>query len=128
MSPGLLLKIMLTFTAIHSFGVGLGMIFLPVNIIAIFSVIPSEHQFFITQAGVFHIVMCIAYCSPIYNLKYYRSLVVFSIIAKYIGATFLLTYFIFGNQFWLVLLSAAGDFVMGTALFILYSQYTKSES
>ena len=61
MSYKKLLVITLWLIALHSIGVGIGMILFPTDWIAYFDITPSEHRFLITQGGVFHIIMAIAY-------------------------------------------------------------------
>ncbi|MBU0529818.1 hypothetical protein KKF86_08710 [bacterium] len=64
-----LLVITLWLVTAHSLLAGLGMILLPIDWIAYFNITPSEHRFFITQGGVFHIVMALAYGMAALNGK-----------------------------------------------------------
>ena len=99
MSYRKLLVITLWLIAFHSIGVGVGMILLPSEWIAYFNIVPSEHRFFITQGGVFHIVMAVAYGMAAINLVKNEVLITFSIIVKFCATVFLLIYFIFVNQY-----------------------------
>jgi len=126
MSYRKLLVITLWLIALHSIGVGIGMIILPANIIKIFDIVPSEHRFFITQGGVFHIVMAVAYGMAASDLIKNDRLITFSIIVKFSATAFLLIYFIFVNQFGIVFLSGIGDFCMGLVLLVVCNKY-KSE-
>jgi len=126
MSYKKLLVITLWLVALHSIGVGIGMILFPPEWISYFNIYPSEHRFFITQGGVFHIVMAIAYGMAAYNVIDNLALIKFSIIAKFSATIFLLSYFIFVNQLGVIFLSAIGDFCMGIVLLVLYKKY-KSE-
>ncbi len=123
MSYKKLLVIMLWLVALHSIGVGIGMILFPPEWIAYFNIYPSEHRFFIIQGGVFHMVMAIAYGMAAYNVLENSALIRFSIIAKFFATIFLMSYFLFVNQFGIVFLSAIGDFCMGLLILILYKKY-----
>jgi len=112
--------------ALHSFGVGIGMILLPIDWIAYFDIIPSNHRFFITQGGVFHILMAVAYLMAAFNIDDSKQLISFSIIVKFSATLFLFSYFVFVNHFIIVLGSGVVDLAMGLALFILYKKYSKS--
>ena len=123
MSYKKILVITLWLIALHSIGVGVGMILLPSEWIAYFNIIPSEHRFFITQGGVFHIVMAVAYGMAAINLVKNEVLITFSIIVKFCATAFLLIYFIFVNQLGIVFLSGIGDFCMGLVLLVVYKKY-----
>ncbi len=123
MSYKKLLVITLWLIALHSIGVGIGMILFPSDWIAYFDITPSEHRFFITQGGVFHLVMAIAYIMGALNLTENGKLILFSIIVKFCATFFLLTYFMFINQFGIIFLSGIGDFCMGLVLLIVYKKY-----
>ena len=123
MSYKKLLVITLWLVALHSLFVGIAMILLPTDWIIYFDIAPSEHRFFITQGGVFHIVMAIAYGMAAYNVNGSSALIIFSITAKFIATLFLLSYFIFFNQFGIIFLSAIGDFCMGLLILLLFRKY-----
>jgi hypothetical protein len=128
MSYKKLVVITLWLIAFHSIGVGIGMILFPANWIAFFDIVPSEHRFFITQGGVFHIVMTIAYGMAANDVSNSTKLITFSIVVKFCAASFLFLYFIFINQFGIVFLSGIGDFCMGLVLLIVYKKYQKTLS
>ena len=123
MSYKKLLVITLWLVTLHSFFVGIAMILFPTNWISYFDIIPSEHRFFITQGGVFHIVMATAYGMAASNVKANSMLIKFSIAAKFIATFFLISYFIFVNQFVIIFLSAIGDFCMGLVILLLFRKY-----
>ena len=125
MSYKKLLVITLWLIALHSIGVGFGMVLFPTNWIAFFDIVPSEHRFFITQGGVFHIVMAIAYGMAANDVLKSTRLITFSIVVKFSAALFLFLYFIFVNQFGIVFLSGIGDFCMGFVLLVVYKKYQK---
>jgi hypothetical protein len=109
--------------ALHSLGVGIGMILLPIDWIAYFDIIPSKHRFFITQGGVFHILMAVAYYIAALDIDNNRGLIIFSIIVKFSATLFLFSYFVFINHFLIVLGSGFADLAMGLAVFIFYFKY-----
>jgi hypothetical protein len=118
-----LLIITLWLIALHSISVGIGMIVLPSNVIKIFDIVPSEHRFFITQGGVFHLVMAIAYAMAALDIKTNKVLINYAIIVKFCATAFLLYYFICVNQFGIVFLSGIGDFCMGVLLLVINKKY-----
>lgn len=123
MSIKKLLSIILWLMALHSFGVGFGMIILPTDLIAFFQIVPSIHRFFITQGGVFHIVMAFAYAIAASNVESNTVLISYSILVKFCATIFLFSYFIFVNPFLLVLFSGIVDFAMGIVLMFTYNKY-----
>lgn len=118
-----LLITILWLMALHSFSVGLGMIIFPTDWIANFKIVPSEHRFFITQGGVFHIVMAFAYGIAASNIESNSVLIRYSILVKFCATIFLFSYFLFVNPFLLVLFSGIVDFGMGIALMFTYNKY-----
>lgn len=109
--------------ALHSLGVGVGMILLPIDWIAYFDIIPSKHRFFITQGGVFHILMALAYFIAGLDIDKNKALIIFSIIVKFSATLFLFSYFAFVNHFLIVLGSGIVDLGMGVTLLVLYNKY-----
>ena len=128
MSYRKLLVILFWLVALHSFCVGIAMIVLPIDLIAYFNIPPSEHRFFITQGGVFHVVMSFAYIMVALNIDNNNSLIKFSIVAKFCATLFLFTYFVFVNQFGLIFLSAIGDFCMGLLMLVIYRMHLEQKS
>ncbi len=114
---------MLWLMALHSFGVALGLIFLPTKLLLLFGFYGYSGRFFQIQAGVFHIVMAAAYLMAAYQIERSPGLIQFSIYAKTIAFIFLLTSFIFFTQGWMILLSALVDGLMALILFLLYRNY-----
>jgi hypothetical protein len=120
------LKIFLWLVAVHSLVVGVFLIVLPSSWLPFFGYIGYRRTFFQVQGGVFHLVMALSYscaaCDPIRE----KTLVIISLCAKGIAAIFLLLYYLFVESIWIVLLSAAGDALMGviilTTLVILTKQ------
>ena len=128
MSYKKLVAITLWLITFHSIGVGIGMILFPTNWIAFCDIVPSGHRFFITQGGVFHIVMAIAYGMAANDISNSNKLITFSIVVKFCAALFLFLYFIFINQFGIVFLSGIGDFCMGLILLIVHKKNQQESS
>jgi hypothetical protein len=110
------LRIFLVLIAIHSFCVGLGLILIPLDLYEFFGFQGYAGNFFKIQAGVFHIVMCLAYSwaalDPVRNM----SLIRFAIVAKMMATVFLISYAVFVEMIWTVMASGVGDFLMGLIL------------
>lgn len=122
----IVLKWILYLTAVHSFFVGIGLIFITDELRQLLGFMPSNEQFFQTQGGVFHIIMSIAYFLGAYNYTKYRVLICFSIIVKLCATIFLTTYYITINSSLLILSSALSDFLM-FLLILFYYNKTKKE-
>lgn len=120
-----LLRLFLIAISIHSFLVGLGLIFATNSIRVLFGFYPSQEHFFQIQGGVFHIVMAFGYLMPAYDLKRFDSLVVFTIIVKLFATIFLFLYFILGSSNWLIFVSGLVDFLMSLIVFYLYRKYSE---
>ncbi len=117
-----ILKWILILTSIHSFLVGVGLIFVTNQLRIYFGFAPSSEQFFQTQGGVFHIVMSVAYFLGGVNQTKYKALIEFSIIVKIFATVFLLTYFIFINSSILILFSGVTDCLMFLIILIYYKR------
>ena len=119
------LRILLWLVALHSFCVGLGLMFMPVSWFDLFGFTEPTVRFFAAQGGIFHIVMSVAYALGAYDLIKNKQLIIFSIIAKFIATVFLTSYFFFIESAWMIVLSGVGDFLMGIVILYLYIQYFK---
>lgn len=115
-----LTKIFLYLIALHSFVVALALMLSPSWLMEQFGYSSINEPFFKVQAGVFHIVMVVAYMlaasDPIKN----KIMVIYSITIKFIATIFLVVYFIFINPVIVILLSGFGDLAMGLILVYLY--------
>ena len=127
-SPRSRLILVLWLMAIHSFLVGVGLIARPIFLPELFGFNPSLERFFPVQAGVFHVIMAVAYIMAAVDVDKCRCLVIFSIIVKGMATIFLLTYFLAVDRVWLVLASALGDGVMGVAIYMSYYFYTRDKT
>ena len=102
--------------ALHSVGVGLGLIFLTRWGTALGGWPEVTPLFFAQQAGIFHFVVVAGYL-----LEYHRSGgVTFLLTTKSIAVVFLLTMTVLDGGPWLVPASAAADGLMGAAVWLLH--------
>ena len=122
------LKIFLWLVALHTFCVGLGLLFLPPEYYRFFGFEGYQGNFFKIQAGVFHIVMCGAYVPAALNPDRYRILILFSIFAKFTATLFLFSYSMFLVMVWMVLVSGIMDFLMGLILVWFYRKLYATDS
>ncbi len=113
------LIVFLWLIALHSFIVGLFLILFPPHLLNRFGFEVTE-KFFPTQAGVFHLVMAAIYIFAIRRIKRCVDLVHLSIFIKFLAAIFLFSYYFFIEGIGLVILSGAGDLLMGLILLILF--------
>ena len=111
-----LLKVYLFLVATHSFCVGVGLIAIPLEYYGFFGFEGYHGNFFKIQAGVFHFVVGGAYILAALNPAKNRSLILFSIFTKLTATGFLLSYAIFAEMIWMVLVSGIFDFLMGLIL------------
>ena len=119
------ISVFLWLVALHSFIVGVCLIFLPSSVFEFLGFNPSFDRFFSTQGGVFHIIMSVCYAMGASNTKKYLALIVFSFIVKFIAAIFLLVYFIIISSQLLIILSFTSDLAMGVIIYLLYSKLDK---
>ena len=121
--PDTQLKVFLWLIALHSFSVGIGLILFPPNYLEYFGFPNYTYSFFQAQGGVFHIVMSVAYIRAIKYMYKSSGLIVFSISAKAMATIFLVAYYIFVESSWMIIMSAFGDAVMASILFLLYRRF-----
>lgn len=117
------LRIFLILIGIHSTTVGILLIFLSNNAIEYFGV-SNPDSFFRVQAGVFHIAISVAYFMAAVNPGKNKNLLIFIISVKFIAAIYLLIYYLFVEQLWIIGLSAIADFLMGLIVLLLYLKLT----
>lgn len=121
------LILFLWLVALHSFIVGVLLVFFPPGLLNRFGFEVTE-KFFPTQAGVFHLVMAAIYVFAIRRIKVCVDLIQLSIFIKFLAAIFLFSYYFFKERFGLVILSGAGDLLMGIILLILFIRSGLSQS
>ena len=124
-SPRSRMILVLWLMGIHSFLVGVGLIARPIVLPELFGFNPSLERFFPVQAGVFHVIMAVAYIMAAVDVDKGRCLIIFSIVVKVMATIFLLTYFLAVDRVWLVLASALGDGMLGVAIYLSYYFYTR---
>jgi hypothetical protein len=107
---------------IHSFAVGVVLLFISPSVLNFFGLIDYKESFFQAQGGVFHIAMSIAYTMAGLNIEKSKRLIQFIIAVKFLAFVFLILYYLFVFQAWLILLSGIGDGLMGLIVFILYQR------
>ncbi len=122
------LKIFLFLVALHSFFVGLGLLFLPTHLFTEFGYNPITENFFRAQGGIFHIVMVVAYLMAMKDPVENKVMVLFSISAKFIAVLFLFGYYIFIENILVVFLSGVGDLIMALILLFLSKKLTLSNA
>lgn len=120
-----LMRILLWLIAFHSFFAGILLIILSPVQLSFFG-FDIHEKFFSTQGGVFHIVMSVAYVMGAEAIGKSNQMILFAIIAKFIATVFLLSYFLFKNSIWMVLISGIGDFLMGIVLLLVFLHYKKN--
>ncbi len=109
--------------SVHSFAVGVGLLFISPAILEFFGLVDYKESFFQAQGGVFHIAMSVAYVMAGLNLEKSLRLIQFIIAVKFIAFVFLIVYYLFVLSAWLILLSGIGDGLMGLIVFILYKRF-----
>jgi len=119
------MRILLWLISLHSFLVGLGLIFLPESMISYFGFTNYTDCFFRSQAGVFHLVMVMAYLSAAADPIRNQQMVFFSIWTKTIALIFL-TIYTFLEPAWVIPISGFGDGFMALLLFVFNRQLMKS--
>jgi len=115
------LTTILWLVAIHSVMVGLGLIFMPSDLMELLGFNVCTERFFPTQGGVFHIIMAIAYTMGATRLPKFECMISFSIIVKFCATLFLLIYYLVVAQTWMILFSGIADCLMGMAILWAYS-------
>lgn len=128
-NPQKLLSLFLYLVGIHSVSVGIGLIFIPSNMLTHFGFYDYKESFFQAQGGVFHLAMSIAYFMAAYQIEKSRWLILFIISVKCLAFIFLLVYYLFILSSWLVLVSGISDALMGLIVFYLsrYSMLVKQQ-
>ena len=96
------------------------LILIPLEYFDLFGFADYSGNFFKIQAGVFHIVMCVAYVWAAHDPVRNRLMILFAISAKMIATLFLLSYALFMDMVWMVVASGVFDFLMGVVLIWFY--------
>ncbi len=121
------LDLVLWLVAVHSAFVGLGLILMPASTMPFFGFEVTGEKFFALQGGVFHLVMAVAYALATIRAERYRGLILLAILAKFMATVFLFVYYLFVERIWTVLLSGAGDCLMGIAILVAFLNYRRGK-
>ncbi|MBL7110376.1 MAG: hypothetical protein ISS19_00360 [Bacteroidales bacterium] len=116
-------RVLLWLVALHSFIIGLLLIFMPAEFMPFFGYQVWDANFFRAQGGVFHIIMSVVYLWAAYSFTRSSSMVIMTVTAKMIATIFLFLYFFIVQKIWTIIASGAVDFLMGLVVFILYYYY-----
>lgn len=127
LNPEKLFAIVLWLVAIHTFIVGLSLVFMPSEYMPVFGFEAGDANFFRAQGGVFHIIMGIIYIMASYSFRESSALVVITVTAKLIATIFLLIYFFFVSDTWSILFSGIMDGLMAIVISGLYLLYIRKE-
>jgi len=114
------LSIFLWLIGIHSFAVGIGLIFILPSFLSNFGFVNYTESFFQTQGGIFHVAMSIAYVIAGRDVVNSSQLIRFIVIVKFLAFLFLMIYFLFMLNSWMILLSGLADGLMGAIVLALH--------
>ncbi len=106
--------------ALHSAGVGIGLITQPSVVFNFLGYETIQENFFPAQGGVFHLLMAFCYYLCAIRLESFGILIFFSFVVKMTAALFLFLYFIFVSSLTVTLLSALSDLIMGLVIYFLF--------
>jgi len=121
------ISIFLWLVSIHSFLVGIGLIFLTSSAFESLGFKSTFDRFFSTQGGVFHIAMAVCYALAGHDQVKYKQLIIFSIVVKFIATIFLFSYFIIISSQLLIILSGISDLLMGLVILYLFRLLIKEQ-
>ena len=107
---------------LHTTGVAIGLFVLPSEYLTYFGLEGYQGRFFQTQAGVFHLVLGLAYLLALFYWEKASVLIFFAVVAKSIAVVFLVVYYLFLEPAWIILFSAVGDGILGMLLLIVYTR------
>ena len=117
------LSTVLWLVAIHSIAMGLALITQPAILMEWSGFRSDYERFFPAQGGVFHLLMAVAYTMGAINRQKYYYLIVFSIVVKVVGMTFLLVYCFTVEFKWPLFGFGLLDGVMGATIFVALRYY-----
>lgn len=118
-------RLLLWLIALHSFVVGVCLIFLPLTLFEFFGFAAISEKFFPVQGGVFHIIMAGVYACSAFNPERCRDYIRLTIIAKFTALLFLLLFYLLIDRQLVVLLSGLGDGLMGLLVVLLYRNHLR---
>jgi hypothetical protein len=121
------LKTWLVLISLHSFVVGICLMFIPTALFEQFGFAAIGERFFPAQGGIFHIIMAAVYLFGSRNPVRFESLILLAIGAKLTALLFLLCYFLLVDQLVVVLLSGVGDGIMCLILWLLWHNWSATQ-
>ncbi len=107
------LRALLVMVALHSAGVGVGLILALPPVMTFMGFGTIHEPFFPAQGGVFHLVMTVAYLLPAAAPERYEPILVLVVATKMIATVFLFSFWLFVEPIWMVLFSGLTDLAMG---------------
>ena len=110
------LRLVIFLVSLHSFVLGFTMMVFPSSFLALVGWPALEGPFFPSQAGIFLMLLSLAYFLGLEH----RGMVRFIILSKMAALAFLLFHFLFLGAPSVILPTALLDGVMGSALWVLY--------
>jgi hypothetical protein len=122
------LSLLFTLIFIHSFLVGIALIFHPPEIMRMMGFHSISEDFFPVQGGIFHILMGIFYLSVVKRVEGFKTLIYFSIVAKLMAFVFLLFYYFLVDGILIVLVSGIADGAMALVIILAYLSYIQKTS
>jgi hypothetical protein len=111
--------------SLHTFFVGLALIFHPPGILRMLGFHSIGEEFFPVQGGVFHILMGIFYLTVVLRVEGFRAVIYLSIITKSMAFVFLLYYYFFGEGIFIVLFSGIVDGALAVVIILAYQSYNR---
>jgi hypothetical protein len=110
---------------LHSFFVGLALIFHPPGLMSIFGFHSIGEKFFPVQGGIFHIILGIFYLTVVLRVEGFRAVIYLSMITKSMAFVFLVYYYIFVDGIVIVLFSGITDGAMAVIIVLAYQSYNR---
>ncbi len=110
------LQVVLSLVALHSAGVGIGLMSGSATLLERCGFQTGGETFFVVQGGVFHLVMAIAYGIAAWDPARLPGFVVFSILVKVVATVFLIIYWAAVARVPTILASGLVDGVMALGI------------
>ena len=117
-----LVPLLLYLYCAHSVLVGIGLIIFPADWLQLLGFKNYSGHFFMSQAGVFHLIMAGIYFRAARTVEQSPELTFITIAVKATAFIFLIIYYILKPDLWILLLSGIADGTMAFALLICIKQ------
>ena len=108
---------------IHSTATGFGLFLLPEKWFQFLGLEVGLQRFFVSQGGVFHLLMAGAYLAGMLHPRRFVVLVKYAIVVKVCAAVFLIFYFLFVHGVVFILLDGVIDACLGWLVWIGLRQF-----